>query len=317
MTLFLKNIISFSVKGLLLFIMIFGINSYWVRTNPFPELKQLQETLDTEQPFIFFGDSVNRHYAKNDTDKRSIAEMLDDKLAQSVTGISFYAYHSELYLEFIKYIHRTVPDKKVTILVPINLRSFSPEWDLRPNYQFLKEKYALNGYPYWRQFNFKQYEIINKATFEQTPILYKNKKIGVVARLEKILPTVARDTSLQYGFIYHYMQAIPSDHRKIKALGEITRYSKSTNLDIRFYFTPIDYMLAEKIGIQDFRAQVSRNKKAIQEGLNDSVIEIVDLSLLLDSTQFDFEKIPNEHLNQYGKVALVNRLESLFELSSK
>ncbi len=312
MNLFLKNIIRFSLKGLLLFILIFGINSYWVRTHPFPELKQLQEALDTAQPFIFFGDSVNRHYAKNDTDKRSIAEILDAQLVQSVTGISYYAYHSELYLAFIKHINRTAPNKKVTILIPINLRSFSPEWDLRPNYQFLKEKYALNGYPYWRHFNFNQYELIHKATFEKTPILYENKKIGTVATLEKMLPIAARDTSLRYGFIYHYMQAIPSDHRKIKALQEIAHFNKNRNLDIRFYFTPIDYMLAEKIGIQDFRAQIASNKKVIQAGIQDSTTEIIDLSLLLDSTQFDYEKIPNEHLNQYGKEVLVHQLELLF-----
>lgn len=317
MSLFLKNIISFSTKGLLLLILLFAINTYWVRTHPFAEFKQLQEALKTEHPFIFFGDSVNRHYAKNDSDKRSIADMLDAKLEQSVTGISYYAYHSELYLEFIKYICKTVPDKKVVVLIPINLRSFSPEWDLRPNYQFLKEKYALNGYPYWRYLNFKQYKIIPKTTFNTTPILYNNKEIGDVASLERMLPTAERDTSLQYGFIYHYMQTIPSDHRKIKALKEIAHYYKNSNLELQFYFTPIDYMLAEKVGVEDFRIKVTQNKRSIQKGLKDSGIKIVDLSFLLDSTQFDYEKIPNEHLNQFGKKELISQLKAFFRVSSQ
>jgi len=277
--------------------------------HPFPELKQLQEALKKEDPIIFFGDSVNRHYAKSDSDKRSIAEMLDSILEESVTGISYYAYQSELYLEFIRYIKKTAPEKKITILLPINLRSFSPEWDLRPGYQFIKEKYALNGYPYWLHFNFKQYEIINKSTFEEKRILYDNKKIGAVATIEKILATTKKDSTLKYGFIYHYMQPIPPDHRKLKAFAEIVNYTKNSNLDVQLYFTPIDYMRAEMVGLKKFRRQVAQNKNTIKKALEDSSLKILDVSLLLDSTQFDYEQIPNEHLNQYGKDQLVRQLK--------
>ena len=313
MKLFLKNIIFFTIKGALLFIMLFTIHSQWVRTHPFPELKKLQEALTTERPFLFFGDSVNRHYAKNDSDKRSLAEMLDTKLDQPVTGISYYAYHAEVYLEFIKYINRTAPNKKITILIPINLRSFSPEWDLRPGYQFLTEKYALNGYPYWHHFNFKQYELVSTSDFEMERILYNNTDIGDVIDIEKILNITEKDTTLKYGFIYHYMQAITLDNQKMKAFKEIASYNENTNLDIRLYFTPIDYMQAKKLGVKNFKVQISQNINTIQEELKAKSIEILNLSLLLDSTQFDYEKIPNEHLNQSGKEQLVEQLSSLFE----
>ena len=58
---------------------------------------------------------------------------------------SYYdAYHIGIYLEYAQYIvaQENLPQ---VVIIPINLRSFSPEWDMRPEYQFEKEARFLRS----------------------------------------------------------------------------------------------------------------------------------------------------------------------------
>ena len=93
---------------------------------------------------LLFGSSVEEYADSKDKDKRSISKMINSLSNKyHVESISGVAYHMDLFLELSKYIVKNLSHPKL-IIVPINMRTFSPEWDKRPEYQFEKEKKILN-----------------------------------------------------------------------------------------------------------------------------------------------------------------------------
>ena len=270
---------------------------------PFSELRQLKAGLDSD--VILFGSSVNKHFSKFDSDRRSIGEMLDSRLSKTeVIGISHNAYHSEIYLEFVRYISNT--GKKPLIIIPINLRYFSPGWDLKPGYQFIKERYELNGVPYL--VNFKNYRLNTQIGFDTEPIVnfgHKDVLLGDIIESNRRADSITKTIN---GFILNYMQPVKSGNRKLKALQNVIPICNTNNIELIIYFTPIDYMTAEKLEIKGFKEQVSKNINVITESICTDKVNFIDLSFLLEPQCFDWETFPNEHLNMTGKQLVVNQL---------
>lgn len=257
---------------------------------------------------ILLGSSVNKYTAKSDTDKRALSEMLNDIIPnKQVVGISHSAYQLDIFHEIIKHIVINKNDDTLTIIVPINLRSFAPQWDLRPHYQFVKEKYYFNGLPY--VFNFKNYRKISKEEFEMHPIFFENKQIGTVEEFEDEETKIDSITDLKMGYISHYMQPIEEGNSKLLSLKEIDKISKHQNdLRIIFYITPIDIETAENIQVKRCREIIIRNIEIIKSEIMYS--RFIDLSFYLNSQMFDYERRPNEHLNMYGKKELAKILSN-------
>lgn len=161
------------LKECSLFFVFLALINFYILERPlyyllsFPELEELKEAIDDEVDIILFGSSVNRYTAFQDTNKSSIGEMLDLEMVDvKVKDISHGAYHVEIFYSFLKRILKYEYQPK--IVLPINLRSFSPEWDLRPGYQFTREKNILEFgllYPF-----LSDYEDIDITDFNTFPI---------------------------------------------------------------------------------------------------------------------------------------------------
>ena len=92
---------------------------------------------------IYLGDSSLFTSTPQDKDKRSIPEMLQELLPQySMGSIMHEAYNLSNYLHFCRYMIRKEYRPKI-VIVPITMRTFSPHWDMRPSWQFEKEKLFL------------------------------------------------------------------------------------------------------------------------------------------------------------------------------
>ena len=91
---------------------------------------------------VYFGDSTINWSAQNDTSQQSMAGLLQLRLPNvHVTKITYPSYQSDVYLAYSEYIARK-KDHPRFVIIPINLRSFSPEWNLKPHWQFEDEKFA-------------------------------------------------------------------------------------------------------------------------------------------------------------------------------
>ncbi len=285
---------NFLIKGVVFGagLLLFLAGKYFYDLNNFTTLQELNSALEQKTDVILFGSSVNRHVAKTDADKRILSEMLNDDLEkQSVQGISHPAYNSEMYLTLLR--HVTFETYSPLVVVPINLRSFSPEWDLRPNYQFEKERNLLRGNLFWNFYS--NIEPMNFNEYYNTEVYYEGQIVGTVYELTK--KSNPDSIISRNGFILHYMQPLKRSHRKLVALEELVKLSEVNNFELLFYITPIDYESANHI--EGFKNRIIENIDEIKSVLDDSLI--LDLSFSLEKEFFDYELIPNEHLNMNGR----------------
>ena len=88
---------------------------------------------------VYLGDSTLSFPLGEVTTGEILQEMLP---AHDIGEISHPAYNLDVYLHYIRHIIRSSHRPHVVIL-PINMRSFSPEWDMRPGYQFEQVKKTL------------------------------------------------------------------------------------------------------------------------------------------------------------------------------
>jgi len=307
---FIKKTLYFFILGVCIFYSIFYVRLHFGEL--YPELKVLRNSLKKKCDIILLSSSVNNYTAKSDIDKRAISEMMNDRLQdKQVIGISHSAYQLDIFEDIIKYIIRNKNKEPITIIVPINLRSFAPAWNLRPTYQFVKEKYYLIGLPYI--INFKNYGVISDEEFYLQPIFFNNRQIVTVGELESKEFQADSLTDLKMGFISNYMQPIDEGNEKLIALEEIDKISKQkSDLKIVFYITPIDLRKAESLNIKNFQPEVLKNIEIIKSRIKYS--ELIDLSFHFNSTMFDYRRRPDEHLNMHGRSELAKILsESIQE----
>jgi hypothetical protein len=101
---------------------------FWI-----PELKDQGPMLynlieyQNHNDVLYFGESSNYWVDPNDSDKRTISDMINDSLdGVRLSGIQVPAYHAGMFLPVIKHID---PNSRVKhIVVTMNLRSFDQAW---------------------------------------------------------------------------------------------------------------------------------------------------------------------------------------------
>jgi hypothetical protein len=298
---FVKTLLFFVIIALLQ--MIIGPRI----TGDFKQLRQLKKYLKKPTDVLVFGDSSNWYTAKKDTDKRSISRMLRDRLPGcTVRCITHAAYHPEVYAAFCQYIVRQKNLPHI-IIIPINLRAFSPEWDKEPHYQFEKEKIILKGrlriafYQPLRVLKYK-FNTISRKEYFNTPVFNGNKEIGKIKQMH----------SIKNQFILKYMYPLTPGHRKINALVNIAHLLSRHDMNAVFYFTPIDYRTGERHLPGQSIKQLKENITLIDSLLNDTGhgCHLLNLSLDLKSRYFAWQTTGsiNEHLNQEGRQYVAKKL---------
>ncbi|HXW01312.1 MAG TPA: hypothetical protein VEC93_23075, partial [Anaerolineae bacterium] len=86
--------------------------------------QQLQAGVDT----IYLGDSILIHPLGEPTLPEILRSLIPN---HRIGSVAHPAYHLDLYERYINYLVKHNSQVK-RVIIPINMRSFSPEWDLRP-----------------------------------------------------------------------------------------------------------------------------------------------------------------------------------------
>lgn len=291
---------------LILFFLIVGVLQFLVDSfapgMSFDNLVRLDKFLKKSPDILIFGDSTNWYTAEDDKDKRSISMMLKKMIPQySIASITHPAYHPDVYAAFCQYIVRQKNQPRV-IVVPINMRCFSPEWDMNPHYQFVKEKIILEGG--LRRIFYKPLRLLNilkevtRKEYLETPVYDGNRKVGQIKHIR----------GLNGQFLLKYMYSLDERHRKVKSLLKIARLLSKNNIEVIFYLTPIDYQEGEKYFPGRFKKQLTHNTGFLVSLLSKE--GVLDLSMDLTSDYFAWKKkgSVNEHLNQAGRQYVAEKL---------
>jgi hypothetical protein len=290
------------------------LQSYLLR---FDMYLRLQHYLKLNTDILFFGDSTLYDFKPQDEDKRSIPELLQALTpGYSLAELSHASYHMDIYLEYCNYIAKQKNRPKL-IIIPINMRSFSPEWDMRPQYQFEREKTILRNGPkkylllaFDRLLLSLRYNFfsISHEEFLHEPVFSGNEKVGVVK--DFINPDYNQYSykNVRNKFIFFYMYSLRRGHRKVKSLLEIARVLSRNHIPVIFYITPIDCQTGEKFFPRLFSRRLAENVEVIRSALAEEGSAIMDFSTALPRDAFTWHRYPNEHIGNKGKIVVAERL---------
>ncbi|MCB9111296.1 MAG: hypothetical protein H6634_08600 [Anaerolineales bacterium] len=298
--------------------------------TPFPEFETLLVNFNKEDNFspaiLYFGDSVLLRISREDVQKDTLDQMLANKVKNkySILSIAHTAYHMLVYRGFIRILQSTLFRPKIVIL-PINLRSFSPQWDFNPAWQFQNEIQTLESYR-----TTASTKVVPSDKLRSDSWLYKLYDLILInypivgckfiGYFRKIIRSVPENESqyrsrLMNIFIFHYFFPLAENHLKLIALGESLKLLRDLKVAVVAYVTPINWQAGVKYVGNDFIEMIKMNINVVSDTVfsyyGKDNIKFADLSMILDSSSFFSEDNATEHLNQEGREILSSRIENI------
>jgi hypothetical protein len=240
-----------------------------------------------------------------------------------VLELSHRAYNMDMYYHLLRTLEKTRHRPRF-IVFPINMRSFSPQWYLRPNWQFRAEIELLvhyySGHGLRRHYRKQKYQ----DGYEEIRVEFPLSEIRTirefeVLRLNKHHPDVSPEERRRELFIYFYLYPIVEEHPLLTRLKEILQLSRTIDSQMILYITPINIEAALRNVGREFEHYFSKNLKRVKDVfcrergrllsneeinngdvLNDSAI-CLDYSKELGSDCFFHTESIDDHLNQKGR----------------
>ncbi len=329
----MSNFKKLVLKGLLLTIIVFFfqylLTSYLLKIDD-PRLKNyvfrceeftlLNIFLKKKTDIIYLGDSTLFMKDKGDKDRRDLGRMVADMLPQySVGEISHAAYHIGLYLEFCKYIVKQKHHPSI-IIIPINMHSFSPDWDMNPLNQFEREKIILRGgflkhlvltfYKPLRVFEYSFYTV-TREEYLNTPVFNGKQQVGIIGDFNKIGYTKYSWSNMKNKIMVFYMYSLSRQHRKVQSLKETARLLSRHNIRALFYVGPINYELCEKYWPGQFTQRLAENVQVVRSVLESEGVDLLDLSTTCPANAFMRRIYPLEYVKDKYRLYIAGRIRDL------
>lgn len=283
-----------------------------------PNVAKVMAGVRQANTVFFLGDSTSFFIWPSDTDRRTIPEMLaairpDLRICAATGG----RYHLQLYEEFCRYISRHAQRSDVTVVFPVNLRSFGAGWDKDPMNVFQKEIMFLRyDTPLFRAFFrplavFKAFdlEISSRQKYWDAPIYDGEQRVGSVqdyyfAEHEQ---TDSRDKARRRTVAF-YMAEIPPDHPKLNALRNAVRALKEKGLQAVVYILPVNHTLCRELVGERFDPQLVENVALLRGVAEAEGAMVLDLSYALPRESFYEKEYPDDHLKQTGRLAVAEQI---------
>lgn len=297
--------------------------------RPYSKLMELVRSFDrsrTPPHVLYFGDSVVERVANEDTDRRPLNQMVLDALKKNYRGlsISHSAYNPEVFYHLLAALERMKHRPKI-VLLPINMRCFSPQWDLQPQWQHEEELQTLESYikkpqAKIRAVTDRSMRIIPdsrinafNATYVDYPLTSLN-RIGQFIEIIESKPDTEEQAAFRRKqiFIFHYTHPLAADHRKLVVL--INMFALLARMDIKTfaYITPINVEAGERYVGPEFRSLVKANvdvlSNEVLKHINPAIQSLRDYSFQCPSCAFFQDNLATEHLNQSGRLELTHRI---------
>lgn len=269
---------------------------------------------------LALGDSVHYRIASEDKDRRTLAEMISDELRGSgytSLCLNYSAYHSGVYEAALRALGR-MHGRPDAVVLPINLRSFSPQWFLQPDHAFLEEINILDEYlP-----GCKIPEVVRVKhgarveDYDATVVTYPDSPLFTIGQFRLVTRADSRsDYQEQWRArqiaIFHYMHPLVPDHPRVMDAVAMVRAAAAAGIKPLVYLTPINHDQGCRAVGERFAEAVQANVEVLRAALAPLIAEtggvFVDWSCGFADSLFFHPGERTEHLNQEGR----QRLSSL------
>ena len=205
--------------------------------QPYPALTSIVQhfgpATSATPDVLMFGDSVAERVSRHDQDKRTIAEMVAETLKpKSLVSITRTAQNPALYSALLVALSMQ-PRRPRQLIIPVNLRCFSPQWHFNPDWQLTQELAVLSAYHADRNAAVPAIaDVLHDPelhqAFERIPVRYGLSKLTTVGQFRDVVrrhPASDEERARRSReiFVFHYTHRIESDHPKLAALCECAR----------------------------------------------------------------------------------------------
>jgi hypothetical protein len=278
---------------------------------------------------LFLGDSTLQAISNHDNDRRCLGEMLDEAVPcqLGLARISRDGYHPGI---FWMITHTLAALKRFPkyIVLPINMRSFSPQWDLHPVHQHVREVVEIRDWLGRSGYAANELKGIDQQTsnddYLSTRVNYPLTdltRIEQFIRIELSRPKTDKEKHERWRqlFIFNQLHPLAPTHRKFCMIEKAVQMLRLGGVRLLCYITPINVEAGERfVGLEFkrlFQKNVALTVGRLQQAGGDK-IRIYDWSMCFGSNRFTFAEDRSEHLNQYGRLQLTRMIvESLLDAS--
>jgi len=291
--------------------------------QPFHNLQQILAAYDTgteDIPVLCFGDSVMERVSRMDTDTRTLGQMLSAALEPNLGSlcISHSAYNPKVYYHFATVLETTRRRPRIIVL-PVNIRCFSPQWDLYPGWQFDDQIRAIQTYLAHPERGVPSISgstsvpIKSKQRFLDTSVKYVGSDYTRIKEFVDQIAAQADNDTAQTArqkviFTYHYMHPLDSEHPKLHLLLDTIRQYERLGVRTLLYFTPVNVQAGETLLGQMFSHTVQTNVDTVKQALRSATeiqrVVVRDWAAQFSADEFFHALEPTEHLNQNGRLRL-------------
>lgn len=294
---------------------------------PYAELQKIKNCFDGDNEFplvLYFGDSVVERISRDDINQSTLGELVTEYIKDiPACCISHSAYNPKIYYYLLSSLEKMKGYPKIVIL-PINLRCFSPQWDLNPKWQFENEIRIIKAYLKNPAKEISGLYEEEKApslmnAFYSIPVTYPETSLRKIGQFQKIIETPyttedERVFRLKHIFIFHYMHLLFPDHPKLTYLRRILDLLMKRGIQAVIYVTPINYQAGQKYAGDMFLEIIKANcltiKNTLESRLKSQNFSYNNFSQIFTSEKFFNMNCATEHLNENGRMELAKMIAS-------
>lgn len=290
------------------------------------QLTQVIQSFDSNRPapeVLYLGDSVLERISYEDRDRRTVDQILESNLQGNlrVVCVSGRGYHIRIFYYLLRAIERARQRPKIVIL-PVNMRMFSPQWDLNPLWQYDQEietlkQYLGNPKGVFPTINDTVTSPASFESFNSIPVHYPLVPLTHLGQFRSIIkqkPQLEEQKRfrLKHLFIFHYTHPLQPNHRKVVSLEATLKLLNDMGVGTVVYITPINYEAGEKHVGSEFVKSLESNVKVISNLVTSYCSRgrmiFLDCSALLSAEHFFHKDSSVEHLNQEGRKILAQTI---------
>lgn len=305
--------------------------------GPYVELAYLAALYGDAEPggseVLMLGDSVALRVSKRDHDWRKLGEMVGEMVGEmtaelekpiEMSWVAHSAYHIDVYRAMLKAL-AVMPSRPELVIIPLNLRSLSPQWFLEPYWQFNDEIAALESYaahprkgipPLYE----KRIEDVPKAAREKylnTQVEYPFTEFKSVREFVALIESEPESDDdkffrKQQIFVYHYMHRLTEDHPRLRSWMALPEELERLGMRALIYITPINFEGGRRFVREGFISRLEENLAVLHNTmtpLSNDRIKFCDWSRLLESKHFFDQDLATEHLAESGRLQLAKKIK--------
>ena len=223
---------------------------------------------------LLMGDSVIRGISHHDSDQRGLDDYLQAVCPkENILTVCHGGYNSIIFQRFLSLLAKAKAKPRL-IIIPINLRSFSPIWYLHPLYGFKIEQDIMDNFaktgnillPLVKALSVKIQTKIDSLKYlfsEISTEFSENAKVVQYIKIKNYFsPKTAKEIVLRLSslFSYHYMCHINEDSVIWSSFMKMIETIQDIGVPCIIYNTPINYQAGLQVIGNKFINQVNRNR---------------------------------------------------------